>query len=78
MDDGDRTARISRSSNSGPTGAAGGINRPLRQGSNTHALDPKAPITFLSLLPRFVPEGNRAMSALTVLGRVLLSEPSPR
>lgn len=64
--------------NRGPTGAAAGTNRPLRQGSNAHALDPKAPITFLSLLPRFVPEGNRAMSALTVLGRVLLSEPSPR
>lgn len=64
--------------NRGPAGAAAGTNRPLRQGSNAHALDPKAPITFLSLLPRFVPEGNRAMSALTVLGRVLLSEPSPR
>ncbi|MFE4820007.1 hypothetical protein ACFRFU_26955 [Streptomyces sp. NPDC056704] len=66
------------SNNRGPTGAAAGTNRPLRQGSNAHALGPKAPITFLGLLPWFVPEGNRAMSALTVLGRVLLSEPSPR
>ncbi|MER5534107.1 hypothetical protein [Streptomyces mirabilis] len=51
---------------------------PLRQGCVTHALDPKAPITFLSLLPRFVPAGGQAMSALTALGRVLLSEPSLR
>ncbi|MER5668744.1 hypothetical protein [Streptomyces mirabilis] len=52
--------------------------RPLRQGSVTHALDPKAPITFLGRLPRFVPAGSQAMSTLTVLGPVLLSEPPLR
>jgi hypothetical protein len=41
-------------------------------------VDPKAPITFPSRLPRFVPVGGQAMSALTVLGPVLLSEPSLR
>lgn len=59
-------------------GAAAGTNHPLRQGSVTNALDPKAPIIFRSLLPRFVPAGGQAMSALTALGRVLPSEPSLR
>jgi threonine/homoserine/homoserine lactone efflux protein len=35
--------------------------RPLRQGFVTNALNPKAPITFLSLLPQFVPAGSPAL-----------------
>lgn len=39
-----------------PVGAVSAA-RPLRQGFVTNALNPKAPITFLSLLPQFVPAG---------------------
>lgn len=37
---------------------AGAAARPLRQGFVTNALNPKVPITFLSLLPQFEPQGS--------------------
>ena len=43
------------------TGTTWSTARPLRQGFVTNALNPKAPITFLSLLPRFVPAGSPAL-----------------
>lgn len=40
----------------GPTAtAARGVGRSLRQGFLANALNPKAPVLFLSLLPQFVP-----------------------
>ncbi|MFD7705545.1 LysE family translocator [Streptomyces sp. NPDC059786] len=60
-------------------GSAGA--RPLRQGFVTNALNPKAPITFLSLLPQFVPAGSPALPrtlllALIVVGLALVCFPA--
>lgn len=46
--------------------------RPLRQGFVTNALNPKAPITFLSLLPQFVPAGSPAMPRTLVLALIVV------
>lgn len=54
-----------RTTDGGPdAGRAGrpsvtGPRRALRQGFLTNALNPKAPVLFLSLLPQFVPTGSR-------------------
>ncbi|MFF4536449.1 LysE family translocator [Streptomyces aureus] len=53
------------------TGTAGGT-RPLRQGFVTNALNPKAPITFLSLLPQFVPAGSPAMPRTLLLALIVV------
>ncbi|MGW3845562.1 LysE family translocator [Streptomyces fagopyri] len=47
--------------------------RPLRQGFVTNALNPKAPITFLSLLPQFVPAGSPAMPRTLVLALIVVA-----
>jgi threonine/homoserine/homoserine lactone efflux protein len=46
--------------------------RPLRQGFVTNALNPKAPITFLSLLPQFVPEGSSAVPRTLLLALIVV------
>lgn len=46
--------------------------RPLRQGFVTNALNPKAPITFLSLLPQFVPAGSPAMPRTLLLAVIVV------
>ncbi|MFI0961744.1 LysE family translocator [Streptomyces sp. NPDC021080] len=46
--------------------------RPLRQGFVTNALNPKAPITFLSLLPQFVPAGSAAMPRTLLLALIVV------
>ncbi|MFD9464721.1 LysE family translocator [Streptomyces sp. NPDC060027] len=46
--------------------------RPLRQGFVTNALNPKAPITFLSLLPQFVPAGSPAMPRTLLLALIVV------
>ncbi|MGW7610726.1 LysE family translocator [Streptomyces sp. NPDC054766] len=53
-------------------GAAGPGARPLRQGFVTNALNPKAPITFLSLLPQFVPAGSPAMPRTLLLALIVV------
>ncbi|MEU9289570.1 LysE family translocator [Streptomyces sp. NPDC048275] len=45
---------------------------PLRQGFVTNALNPKAPITFLSLLPQFVPVGSSAMPRTLLLALIVV------
>jgi threonine/homoserine/homoserine lactone efflux protein len=46
--------------------------RPLRQGFVTNALNPKAPVTFLSLLPQFVPAGSPAMPRTLLLALIVV------
>jgi threonine/homoserine/homoserine lactone efflux protein len=55
--------------------AAGTVSsaaRPLRQGFVTNALNPKAPITFLSLLPQFVPAGSPALPRTLLLALIVV------
>ncbi|MFG2475633.1 LysE family translocator [Streptomyces fagopyri] len=54
-------------------GVPGDGSRPLRQGFVTNALNPKAPITFLSLLPQFVPAGSPAMPRTLVLALIVVA-----
>lgn len=51
---------------------AGAAARPLRQGFVTNALNPKAPITFLSLLPQFVPAGGSALPRTLLLALIVV------
>ncbi|MET9407904.1 LysE family translocator [Streptomyces sp. NPDC002935] len=51
---------------------AGAGARPLRQGFVTNALNAKAPITFLSLLPQFVPAGSPAMPRTLLLALIVV------
>ncbi|GAB2730645.1 LysE family translocator [Streptomyces bullii] len=50
----------------------GSAARPLRQGFVTNALNPKAPITFLSLLPQFVPAGSPAVPRTLLLALIVV------
>ncbi|MEU6349704.1 LysE family translocator [Streptomyces sp. NPDC047072] len=56
-------------------GADTGTRRfaPLRQGFVTNALNPKAPVTFLSLLPQFVPAGSPALPRTLVLALIVVA-----
>ncbi|MEU6179911.1 LysE family translocator [Streptomyces coeruleorubidus] len=54
------------------TGTASSTARPLRQGFVTNALNPKAPITFLSLLPQFVPAGSPALPRTLLLALIVV------
>jgi threonine/homoserine/homoserine lactone efflux protein len=54
-----------------PAEAASAVG-PLRQGFVTNALNPKAPITFLSLLPQFVPAGAPALQRTLVLALIVV------
>ncbi|GGX68286.1 LysE family translocator [Streptomyces fructofermentans] len=47
--------------------------RALRQGFVTNVLNPKAPITFLSLLPQFVPDGSPAMPRTLLLALIVVA-----
>ncbi|QFZ77688.1 LysE family translocator [Streptomyces fagopyri] len=55
------------------SGVPGDRSSPLRQGFVTNALNPKAPITFLSLLPQFVPAGSPAMPRTLVLALIVVA-----
>ncbi|GEC05620.1 lysine transporter LysE [Streptomyces spinoverrucosus] len=46
---------------------------PLRQGFVTNALNPKAPVTFLSLLPQFVPAGAPALPRTLLLALIVVA-----
>jgi len=52
--------------------AGSGSARPLRQGFVTNALNPKAPVTFLSLLPQFVPDGSAALPRTLLLALIVV------
>ncbi|MGW5637693.1 LysE family translocator [Streptomyces sp. NPDC003832] len=54
------------------TAQAAGAARPLRQGFVTNALNPKAPITFLSLLPQFVPAGAPVLPRTLLLALIVV------
>ncbi|MGW1379571.1 LysE family translocator [Streptomyces sp. NPDC002446] len=45
----------------------------LRQGFLTNALNPKAPVLFLSLLPQFVPAGQPALPRTLLLATVVVA-----
>ncbi|MEU5999975.1 MULTISPECIES: LysE family translocator [unclassified Streptomyces] len=45
----------------------------LRQGFLTNALNPKAPVTFLSVLPQFVPAGSPAMPRTLLLASIIVA-----
>ncbi|WP_406150935.1 LysE family translocator [Streptomyces sp. NBC_01012] len=49
-----------------------GLGRALRQGFLTNALNPKAPVLFLSLLPQFVPDGEPPLPRTVLLASVVV------
>ncbi|MER5553909.1 LysE family translocator [Streptomyces sp. NPDC002793] len=56
-----------------PAGRApSGPGRSLRQGFLTNALNPKAPVLFLSLLPQFVPDGQAPLPRTLLLASVVV------
>ncbi|WP_043268429.1 LysE family transporter [Streptomyces sp. CT34] len=56
----------------GPASGAGAV-RSLRQGFLTNALNPKAPVLFLSLLPQFVPAGAPALPRTLLLAAIVVA-----
>ncbi|MGW4256945.1 LysE family translocator, partial [Streptomyces californicus] len=48
------------------------FGRALRQGFLTNALNPKAPVLFLSLLPQFVPHGQPPLPRTLLLAAVVV------
>ncbi|MFL5993739.1 MAG: LysE family translocator [Streptomyces sp.] len=67
-----RTLLELRRTRTEPVVEAGAAVRPLRQGFVTNALNPKAPITFLSLLPQFVPQGSSALPRTLLLALIVV------
>ncbi|WP_326664783.1 LysE family translocator [Streptomyces sp. NBC_00385] len=49
-----------------------GTGRALRQGFLTNALNPKAPVLFLSLLPQFVPDGTAPLPRTLLLAAIVV------
>ncbi|MGW0737788.1 LysE family translocator [Streptomyces sp. NPDC002851] len=58
-------------SGSGSASASG--VRALREGFLTNVLNPKAALTFLGVLPQFVPAGSPAMPRTLVLGAIVVT-----
>ncbi|MGX1759574.1 LysE family translocator [Streptomyces lydicus] len=56
-----------------PHAARPGTVQSLRQGFLTNALNPKAPVLFLSLLPQFVPAGAPALPRTLLLATVVVA-----
>lgn len=50
-----------------------GFGRALRQGFLTNALNPKAPVLFLSLLPQFVPAGQPPLPRTLLLAALVVA-----
>ncbi len=48
------------------------FGRALRQGFLTNALNPKAPVLFLSLLPQFVPDGQPPLPRTLLLAALVV------
>ncbi|WP_406482522.1 LysE family translocator [Streptomyces platensis] len=57
----------------GPAARPGTAGRSLRQGFLTNALNPKAPVLFLSLLPQFVPAGEPALPRTLLLATMVVA-----
>ncbi|MEW1613776.1 MULTISPECIES: LysE family translocator [unclassified Streptomyces] len=53
--------------------APGEFGRALRQGFLTNALNPKAPVLFLSLLPQFVPAGQPPLPRTLLLAALVVA-----
>ncbi|MCZ1011520.1 LysE family transporter [Streptomyces lydicus] len=56
-----------------PYAARPGTAQSLRQGFLTNALNPKAPVLFLSLLPQFVPAGAPALPRTLLLATMVVA-----
>lgn len=56
-----------------PVARPGTTGRSLRQGFLTNALNPKAPVLFLSLLPQFVPAGEPALPRTLLLATMVVA-----
>ncbi|WP_328548951.1 LysE family transporter [Streptomyces platensis] len=56
-----------------PAARPGTAGRSLRQGFLTNALNPKAPVLFLSLLPQFVPAGEPALPRTLLLATMVVA-----
>lgn len=65
--------RTLRAESTGVSDRAEAVPRPLRQGFLTNALNPKAPLTFLSLLPQFVPAGSAAVPRTLLLALIVVA-----
>ncbi|MEV0577313.1 LysE family translocator [Streptomyces sp. RTGN2] len=52
--------------------ATKGTGQALRQGFLTNALNPKAPVLFLSLLPQFVPDGAAPLPRTLLLAAIVV------
>lgn len=66
--------RIALRHTGGRSGAARAqeFGRALRQGFLTNALNPKAPVLFLSLLPQFVPHGQPPLPRTLLLAALVV------
>ncbi|MEJ8652116.1 LysE family translocator [Streptomyces sp. MS1.AVA.3] len=70
----DRPADPAAAPADGPRPAALlGTTQSLRQGFLTNALNPKAPVLFLSLLPQFVPAGQPALPRTLLLATMVVA-----
>ncbi|MCX5345069.1 LysE family translocator [Streptomyces atratus] len=65
-----RTTGRAGGAEGGPAGQ--GTVRALRQGFLTNALNPKAPVLFLSLLPQFVPDGQPPLPRTLLLAMIVV------
>ncbi|MFI8007367.1 LysE family translocator [Streptomyces sp. NPDC086010] len=67
-----RPASAPDTGEAGRGGTAPSPGRSLRQGFLTNALNPKAPVLFLSLLPQFVPDGQAPLPRTLLLASVVV------
>jgi threonine/homoserine/homoserine lactone efflux protein len=67
-----RTLRALRRPGAASADEAASGGHPLRQGFLTNALNPKASLTFLSVLPQFVPAGSPAMPRTLLLALIVV------
>jgi threonine/homoserine/homoserine lactone efflux protein len=65
-----RERRTAAAADDGPVVSG---SRALRQGFVTNVLNPKVTITFLSLLPQFVPDGSPAMPRTLLLALIVVA-----
>ncbi|GGN35553.1 lysine transporter LysE [Streptomyces kronopolitis] len=67
------TATEGTPADTGQPAAPLGTARSLRQGFLANALNPKAPVLFLSLLPQFVPAGQPALPRTLLLAALVVA-----
>ncbi|WEO98797.1 LysE family translocator [Streptomyces sp. FXJ1.172] len=68
-----RTLASLRRAAQGPGEPVAEAAHPLRQGFVTNVLNPKASLTFLSLLPQFVPAGSHALPRTLLLALIVFT-----